>query len=73
MKLIDDWRRVVKKAWSSRLIVIAFVLTAVEVILPFFNEDIPRGLFAALSGLAVAGAFVARLVAQKEFNGDRTQ
>lgn len=49
--------------------VIAFVLTAVEVILPFFNEDIPRGLFPSLSGLAVAGAWASRLIAQKDFNG----
>lgn len=69
MKLIDDWRKVAKKAWSSRCMVIAFVLTAVEVILPFFNEDIPRGLFPSLSGLAVAGAWASRLIAQKDFNG----
>lgn len=36
-----------------------------EVVLPFFADEIPRNLFAALSFAAVAAAFIARLVAQK--------
>lgn len=68
MILHDEWRTIVRKAWSVRLIVLAFALSAAEVILPFFDGALPRGLFAALSGLTVAGAFVARLVAQKEFH-----
>lgn len=65
MSLHDEWRTIVRKAWSVRLIVLAFLLSAAEVIMPFFDEALPRGVFAALSGLTVAGAFVARLVAQK--------
>ena len=66
MILHDEWRTIVRKAWSVRLIVLAFALSAAEVILPFFDGALPRGLFAALSGLTVAGAFVARLLAQKD-------
>jgi hypothetical protein len=66
MNLKDDWRDVVKKAWSVRLMILAFVFTMVEVMLPFFGNDFPPRTFALLSGLAVAGAFVARLVAQKD-------
>lgn len=65
MKLIDNWRDVLRKAWSLRLMFLAAILSGVEVVLPFFSEAIPRGLFAVLSFLTVAGAFVARLVAQK--------
>ena len=46
--------------------VLAFVFTAAEVMLPFFSDAVPQKLFAVLSGLAVAGAFVSRLVAQKD-------
>lgn len=67
MILHDEWRTIVRKAWSVRLLVLAFVLSAAEVIVPFFCDVLPKGVFAALSGLTVAGAFVARLVAQKEF------
>lgn len=45
---------------------LAFVFTATEVILPFFGDAIPPRLFAVLSGVAVAGAFVARLMAQQK-------
>ena len=67
MILHDEWRTIVRKAWSVRLIVLAFALSAAEVMLPFFDDAFPKGIFAALSGLTVAGAFVARLIAQKEF------
>ena len=66
MKLLDNWKDILRKAWSIRLLVMAAVLSGAEVALPFFSEDIPRGVFAALSSLVVGGAFVARLVAQKE-------
>jgi hypothetical protein len=66
MKLYDNWKQIIKKAWSVRFMVIAGLLSAVEVIFPFFADALPRGLFAALSGLFVGAAFVARLVAQKD-------
>lgn len=45
---------------------LAFLLTMAEVILPFFDDVFPRRVFATLSGLAVAGAFMARLIAQRD-------
>lgn len=66
MKLYDNWKEIVQKAWSIRFIVIAGILTGAEVVLPFFNESIPRNLFASLSFAFVSAAFVARLVAQRD-------
>ena len=66
MKLLTDWKRILKRAWSIRLLILAGVLSGIEVVLPFFSDAIPRGPFAVLSFFAVAGAFVSRLVAQKE-------
>lgn len=65
IRLIDNWLAVLKKAWSIRLMLLAAILSGVEVVLPFLSEALPRGLFAVLSFLTVGGAFVARLVAQK--------
>ena len=65
LHLVENWLTVLKKAWSMRLMVLAAILSGVEVVLPFFSEALPRGLFAVLSFLAVAGAFVARILAQK--------
>lgn len=65
--LIDNWRQVLKRAWSVRLILLAGLLSGLEVALPLLGGiyPIPTGIFAALTFLSVGGAFVARLVAQK--------
>jgi hypothetical protein len=66
MQLIDNWKAVALKAWSSRLSWLAAVLSAAEVALPFFDGLLPvdRGVFAALALLVSSGAAVARLYAQ---------
>lgn len=66
MQLYDNWKTILKKAWSVRLMVLAFLMTMAEVMLPFFVSSFPNHIFAILSGLFVAGAFVARLVAQRD-------
>lgn len=67
MKLDSDWKDVLRKAWSIRLIIIAGLFSGLEVALPFLDGfmPIPRGVFAVLSFVATGGAFVARLVAQQ--------
>lgn len=73
MRLVPNWRAVLTRAWSVRLMVLAFVLTVLEVALPLLDGylPIPPYTFAALSGLATAGAFVARLVAQNNVSGEK--
>lgn len=65
MNLLPDWRRILRRAWSIRLMILAGLLSGVEVVLPFFADSLPRGLFAGLSIAATAAAFVSRVVAQK--------
>lgn len=65
VKLLPNWRDILRRAWSLRLMACAGLLSGFEVALPFFNDLMPRGLFAMLSMLVVGGAFIARLVAQK--------
>lgn len=65
MSLIYNWRDVLKKAWSMRLMFIAAILSGAEIVLPLFSESIPRGAFAVGSFITVAAAFAARLLAQK--------
>jgi hypothetical protein len=67
MRLADDWRIIVRRAWSIRLMLLAMALSGLEVILP------ARELFAflpdrlwALCAVAVTGlAFWARIAAQR--------
>ena len=46
--------------------IIAGVLSGIEIILPMFAEQFPRNTFAILSFIFVAAAFVSRLVAQRD-------
>lgn len=70
MRLADNWRRVLRRAWSIRLMIIAGILSGIEVALPLAGDlvPVPVGVFAGLSALTTAGAFVARLLAQKDFD-----
>lgn len=73
MRLVANWRAVLRRAWSIRLVIAAGLLSGLEVALPLFNAAgyLPSGLFAALSLLATAGAFVARLIAQESVSGEK--
>lgn len=70
MTLVSNWREVLTRAWSIRLTLLAAILTGVEFAVPFLDGylPIPQKFFAALAGLAAAGAFVARLVAQSNIS-----
>lgn len=66
--LIPDWRRVLRRAWSIRLIALAAALSGLEVALPYFDYRLPisdsaRGLVYLALTMA---AFAARLLAQPQ-------
>jgi hypothetical protein len=67
MRLLPDWRDVLRRAWSLRLIALAGLLSALEVALTMFPDvlGLPRGTLAVATTLVTAAAFVARLIAQK--------
>jgi len=65
MRLYDNWKEILTKAWSIRFMLMAGVLSGIEIVLPLFADQFPRSVFAALSFVFVAAAFVSRLVAQR--------
>lgn len=65
MKLDPQWRDILKKAWSVRLMLLAGVLSAAEAVVPFFSDVIDRRVFALLLAGLTFSALVARIVAQK--------
>ncbi|KAA3527039.1 hypothetical protein GOZ96_04675 [Agrobacterium vitis] len=67
MNLLPEWRRVLKHAWSIRLNLLAGFFAGMEIALPIIDQwvNIPRGLFAAMSGFTTMASTVARLVAQR--------
>ena len=66
--LLPDWRTIVRRAWSIKLMLLAGLLSGLEVILPMLGDSLPwsRTTGAAVTGLIVAAAFVTRLLAQPE-------
>lgn len=66
--LVSNWRAVLKHAWSIRLMILAALLSGAEVGLPLIDGtfDIQPGVFATLSAVTTAAAFVARLIAQND-------
>lgn len=67
LSLIRNWKKIALGAWSSRLMVLAGLLTGLEAALPLLGGllPIPPGLFAVASFLTCGGAFIARIVVQK--------
>lgn len=72
MTLLDNWKDVLKKAWSFRLIILSGLLSGAEVAMPVVQQAIeplqiiPPGTFAILAVLTSAAAAVARVLAQPE-------
>jgi hypothetical protein len=73
MKLLSNWREIITRAWSIRLIILAGILSAIEAVLPFIPQlyMVPRGMFALLTLAITFAALVARLVAQQSIEGDK--
>lgn len=65
MILVPNWKIIVRKAWSVRLIILAGLLSGAEAAMPFIDDQMPRGVFAVASLLVTGAAFVARILAQK--------
>jgi hypothetical protein len=70
MELIENWKLILKKAWSLRLLTAAAVLSGAESIAPFAQNYLPPRLFAATMFAIVCLAFAARLLAQKEVSDE---
>ena len=64
MTLLPEWKWLIRKTWSIRLVILSALLSGFEVILPLFVDTIPRNLFAALSMCSAIAAGIARVVAQ---------
>lgn len=66
-RLIPEWKQVLRRAWSIKFMLLAGALSAGEVFLQITDTAaIPKGVFAALSGLVTTFAMVARVMAQHE-------
>ena len=68
MRLDAEWRRIVKKAWSFRLVLLAAVLSGLEIVLPYMVDKVPNGVFITLSFVVTVAALIARVIAQPKID-----
>ncbi|MCE3605813.1 hypothetical protein LXA47_19710 [Massilia sp. P8910] len=70
MRLIDDWRLVLRRAWSVKFNIAATAFGAAEVAVAIWKPDgMPNGMFAGAAAAVSIFANVSRLMAQKELHG----
>lgn len=67
MQLYDNWREILRKAWSIKFIIVAGIFAACEVALAVAGDMwFSPGTLAGLSAAASCCALISRLVAQKD-------
>lgn len=72
MKLIDEWKTVLTKAWSVHLAALSALLSALDglqYLLPTLDGVLPPKLLSCLALLAAIGAIGARLIPQESISG----
>jgi hypothetical protein len=69
VSLLPDWKDIVRRAWSVRLMLLAFVATLAEALWPVFAPEFEFRFAGVVSAVLIAAAFVARLMAQQ--GGDK--
>ena len=70
--LLPNWREVLTRAWSMRLLALSIVLGAVDLAFPYLDGllPIPRGTFVLLVLVTNIAAAVARLIWQRDGRPD---
>lgn len=73
MRIISNWRAVLRRSSSFWLNVLASFLSGAEIVVQVFLDEppLPRGAFAVAALLTTMAAGVARFVAQKSISGDQ--
>jgi len=65
VKLHQNWREILKKAWSIKLTVLALIFSTMREIVPLYADLLPRHVFAVLTAIALLGVLVARVIWQE--------
>lgn len=70
MKPVDEWKTVLKHAWSIRFAVISAVLSGFDLALPYLMPDHPTRALAVLAAFAATASAGARLIVQFKMRAD---
>jgi len=65
VKLHQNWREILKKAWSIKLTILAMVFSVMREVVSLYADLLPRHVFAVLTVIALLGVLVARIIWQE--------
>jgi hypothetical protein len=68
MRLLPEWKTIVKRAWSFRFTALGALLAGIELALPLFSDVFHRGVFLGLSIVVSVVGAILRLVSQPEMH-----
>ena len=70
IKVIPQWKKTIRYAWSIRLAILAGVFSAGEVVIAYFPDALPRGSMAGLAGICTLGSIITRFIIQRNMSDD---
>jgi hypothetical protein len=74
INLVDDWRTILRRAWSVKFNVAAALFGAGEIAVQIVQpESIRPGVFAGIAAFVSIAATAARVMAQKELSDDASK
>lgn len=69
-KLIHNWKKTARYAWSIRLMVLSGVCSVGEILVAYYPDALPRGAMAGLSGSFALGGIIAKFFSQRNMSDD---
>ncbi len=68
MKLVSNWRRVLRKSWAIRLSIVSCLLSTAELVLQLLTPQMPSGRFIAAAAVVSLLAGIARVIEQRSLH-----
>jgi len=71
MKLISDWKRVLRRSWAIRLNILSCLLSTAELVVNLMTPQFPSGRFILAAAIVSLSAGIARVIEQKNLHDGR--
>jgi hypothetical protein len=69
-KLIQDWKKTAKHAWSVRFMVLSGICQIGEFLVPLYIDKFPRGVMAIAATVFIVGGMIARFFKQRNMSDE---
>lgn len=70
MRLVEDWKKIVRRAWSIKFAILTLFAALLEVVLPAFTSVVPIGVMAGLAAVSSLLSALTRVLQQQGFHDD---